>query len=238
MAFLRSTRKNRGSPLGTRVKRLPHYKLLLLVTLVCAGIILQLSGKTDLIGFVGLARQYAGHWWLALLLILIQIVLFTFAMTGSSMVWITAALFTPASSCLIMTTGTTLGGVSAYFFSSNLSGEWARKVATSRVYTVLQQEGGFASLLALRVMPGFPHSIINYSSGILRLKLTDFVAATVAGTALKTYLYSVLIYNATTPEDVSGGVGVATVWPLLLLSLLLLVFALVKRSLNKRKDTD
>lgn len=218
-----------------KVKRPSHFKLTILVALVCVGIILQLSGKTDLVGFIDLARQYAGHWWLALLLILVQIALFTFAMTGSSMVWITAVLFTPASSCLIMTTGTTVGSIAAYFFSSRLSSDWVRNVEASRVYRILQEQGGFVSLFALRVMPGFPHSVINYSSGILRLKLTSFVAAAAVGTAIKTYLYSVLIHEATTPDTVSEGIAVSTVWPLLLLSLLTLAVALGKEYLARHK---
>lgn len=213
---------------------LPHYKLILLITLVGCGVFLQLSGIIDLDRIIGLARQYADHWWLIALLITVQTVLFTFALAGSSMVWITAALFTPISSSLIITTGTTLGGIAAYVFSARLSDDWTRKVKASRVYQLLQKEGSFFNLLALRVMPGFPHSVINYSSGILKLNLINFISTAIAGTAIKTYVYSRLIYNATSPGTLSDNIDISTVWPLLALSMCLLIITLIKHYLDKK----
>ena len=213
---------------------MPNYKLILLICLICIGVFLQLSGIVDLDRIISLARQYTERWWLIVLLITLQIVLFTFALTGSSMVWITAALFTPVNSCLIITTGTTLGGMAAYVFSERLSDDWTRKVKISRVYQLLQREGSFFNLLALRVMPGFPHSIINYSSGILRLSLVNFIPATIAGTAIKTYVYSTLIYNATSAVTPDYNIRFSAVWPLLALSVCLLIITMIKHYLDKQ----
>ena len=213
---------------------MPNYKLILLIGLICIGVFLQLSGIVDLVRMISLARQYTDRWWLIVLLIILQTVLFTFALAGSSMIWITAALFTPIHSCLIITTGTTLGGMAAYVFSARLSDDWTRKVKGSRVYQLMRREGGFFNLLALRVMPGFPHSIINYSSGILRLSLINFIAATVAGTAIKTYVYSTLIYKATSAGTPGDNIGISAVWPLLALSLCLLIITMIKHYLDKQ----
>lgn len=208
-----------------------HYKLLILIILLGLGIALQLGGVIDLERFVTVTRQYADRWWLAVLLVIIQTVLFTFALTGSSMVWITAALFTPLASTIIITAGTTLGGISAYLFSERLSADWTQKIKNSRIYKLLRREGNFISMLALRIMPGFPHSVINYSSGILQLKFINFIPATILGTAIKTYVYSVLIYNATTPDASTNSIDLSTIWPLLVLSLLLLAAIFIKHYL-------
>lgn len=213
---------------------MPHYKLILLIILVFCGVFLQLSGIVDLNSLISLARQYTDHWWLIVLLITIQTLLFTFALAGSYMLWITAAIFTPVYSSLIITTGTTLGGVAAYAFSARLSDDWTRKVKVSRVYKLLQKEGGFVNLLALRVMPGFPHSIINYSAGILKLSLINFIPATIAGTAIKTYVYSSLIYKATSPGTLADKIGISAVWPLLALSLSLLIITLIKNYMDNK----
>jgi uncharacterized membrane protein YdjX (TVP38/TMEM64 family) len=213
---------------------LSHYKLIILFILVSLGIALQLSGTIELERLITAARQYGDRWWLGVLLVAIQTALFTFAMTGSSMVWITAALFTPHTSTAIITAGTTLGGISAYVFAERLSEEWTHKIKFSRIYQLLHKEGNFLTLFALRIMPGFPHSVINYSSGILKLRFINFVPATIAGTAIKTYVYSIFIYNATTPGILNNTIDLSIVWPLLALSLLILAAIIVKHYLHNK----
>ena len=211
-----------------------HYKFIVLLILVGLGLALQQTGAIDLEGLIIFARQYADRWWLGVLLVVIQTVLFTFAMAGSSIVWITAAIFTPVTSTAIIASGTTLGGISAYLFSERLSEEWTQKIKFSRIYQLLQKESNFFTLFALRLMPGFPHSVINYSCGILKTRLINFIPAAIAGTAIKTYVYSLVIYNATTPEALTSTIDLSTVWPLLVLSLLILAAVFVKRYLRNK----
>ncbi len=209
-----------------------HYKIIILLVLVVTGVVLQLTGTIDSEQLISIARQYADHWWLGVALVVIQAVMFTFAIAGSSMVWISAALFPPVISTAIIVAGTTLGGVSAYLFSQHLSGEWTHKVKHSRIYRLLSKEGGFITLFALRVMPGFPHSVINYSCGFLHIRLINFIPAAILGTAIKTYVYSVIIYNATTAGALTRAIDISTVWPLLALSLLILAAIFLKRYLK------
>lgn len=202
--------------------------------LVGLGLILQQTGAIDLEGVILLARQYSDRWWLGILLVLIQTVLFTFAMTGSSIVWITAAIFTPVTSTAILASGTTLGGISAYLFSERLSEEWTKNIKSSRIYQLLHKQSNFITLFALRVMPGFPHSVINYSCGILKTSLINFTSAAIAGSIIKTYVYSIVIYKATTPDTLTRTISLSSVWPLLALSMLLLAAIAVKYYLNNR----
>ena len=202
--------------------------------LVFVGIALQVSGTIDARQIISLAREYAGVWWLGVLLIAIQVVLFTFALAGSTLIWIIAALFTPFTSTVMITTGTTLGGVMAYLFSNKMSDEWVRKAQDSRVYQLMREKGDLYTLLALRLMPGFPHSVINYSAGILKVGLTRFVPATIAGSAIKSYVYSSVIYNATLMENSTGDIEFSDIWPLLALSLLILAGIAVRNYLGHK----
>jgi len=211
-----------------------HYKLIILVILVGLGLALQQTGAIDLQGLIILARQYADRWWMGVLLVVIQTVLFTFAMAGSSIVWITAAIFTPVTLTFIITSGTTLGGISAYLFSERLSEEWTKNIKFSRIYQLLYKESNFFTLFALRVMPGFPHSVINYSCGILKTRLIHFIPAAIAGTAIKTYIYSVVIYKVTTPDTLTGTINLSSVWPLMALSMLILTVIAVKHYLKNK----
>ena len=61
----------------------PRYlKILLLALLFTLGLGMELSGILDLRQMLSLAREYSQHWWLAVLLILLPALLFSFALAG------------------------------------------------------------------------------------------------------------------------------------------------------------
>ena len=209
-----------------------HHKLQLLIFLVVLGFALQYSGAIDPLRLIIVAREYADHWWLMILLVAIQTIMFTFAAPGSSIVWVSAALYPPVISVSIIASGTVIGGITAYLFSVHLSSEWTHKVEKSRIYRLLRKESGFLTLFALRVMPGFPHSAINYSSGILKVRFITFIPASAAGSAIKAYVYSKSIYSAIGSDGLMRSIDFATVWPLLVLSLSIIIAMLVKHHMD------
>ena len=213
---------------------MPRGKLFILALLVAAGVALQLSGQFDLRELLSLAREHADKWWLYALLVIIQTALFTFALPGSSMVWITAVIAPPLTATVVITAGTTLGSIAAYMFSARLSEEWRHTVRNSRVYKLLKHEDSFFRLFALRIMPGFPHSVINYSAGLLRLKLVKFIPAAIAGTAVKNYLYSVLIFNAASSGDRLSRIDISALWALFALSVIILAFGILWRNVTRQ----
>ena len=139
-------------------------KLLILALLITIGLLLQLFGLFDVENMLVLARGYADHWWLIVVLILAQTVLFTFALAGSLFLWVAATLYPPLLSTFILAAGATLGGITAYFFSKNMTEEWTRRIENSHAYKILHEQDNFFTLFALRVFPAFPHSLVNYSS--------------------------------------------------------------------------
>jgi len=198
-------------------------KLLIIALLITIGILMDIAGLLDPEKMLLLAREYTEHWWLVVVLILLQTILFTFALAGSIFLWITAPLYPPAMAAFILAAGATLGGVTAYFFSKNMTDEWAQKIENSHVYRLLHQQDNFFTLFALRVFPAFPHSVINYSSGILKVKLSHFISAAFLGVGIKSYIYSRVIYNAATTASIDGLLNLSTYGPLILLSALTLV---------------
>ena len=154
-------------------------KIITLGVLIVVGALLQMSGLLDPGEIIVMARQYTDHWWLPVVLVLLQVLLFTFALAGTVFLWVAAVLFPPLTASIILAAGATLGGVSAYFFSATLSDEWVHRVENSHIYRVLQKQDNFFALLAMRIMPAFPHGLVNYSSGILKVNLANFVLATI-----------------------------------------------------------
>ena len=106
-------------------------KLVIVAVLVALGLAGEVFGLLDAEKWIGLARQYAQHWWLVLLIILIQSILFTFALAGSLFLWVAALLYPPVTATLILVTGSTLGGLGAYFLSGYLTDEVKNKIENS-----------------------------------------------------------------------------------------------------------
>ena len=209
-------------------------KFIILLILISIGVALQISELLEPQKAIAMARQYADNWWLIVVLIVLQVILFTFALAGSSFLWVAATLYPPVTATLILAFGATLGGISAYFFSQRLTEEWIHKVENNRVYKLLQKEDNFFTLLALRVMPAFPHSIINYSSGILNIKLIYFIPAAFIGIGIKSFIFSRVIYNATSTASMSDLLSLSTFGPLILLSALLLLGIFIKYRIDVR----
>jgi uncharacterized membrane protein YdjX (TVP38/TMEM64 family) len=210
------------------------YKLIILGVLITTGILLQISGLLDPGDLIIIARGYADYWWLPVILVLLQVLLFTFAQAGSLILWVAAALYPPVTATLILAGGATLGGVSAYYFSARLSDEWVHRVENSRVYKVLHKQDNFFTLLAMRVMPAFPHGLINYSSGILKTNLMHFVPAAFIGIGLKSYVYAKVIYSATSGASLTDLFDIAIFGPLVLLSVVIFGGVFVKYKYDQK----
>ena len=212
-----------------------HYKKLLIVALmITAGIMLEIAGLLDAERMLNVAREYADHWWLVLVLILLQAILFTFALAGSFFLWIAAPLYSPAMATFILAAGGTLGGISAYFFSRRLTDDCIEKIQNSHAYRLLHKQDNFFTLFALRVFPAFPHALVNYSSGMLNVKLSHFIAATILGISIKTYIYANVIYNATSSVSLGQLLDISTYGPLILLSVIILLGVFINYKITSR----
>jgi len=209
-------------------------KLFIVAMLITAGILLEMYGVLDTEKMLNIAREYADYWWLVVVLILLQTVLFTFALAGSLFLWVAAPLYPPAMATFILAAGGTLGGVTAYLFSKNLTDEWIKKIENSHTYKLLHKQDNFFVLFALRVFPAFPHSVVNYSSGILNVKLSHFIPAAILGISIKSYIYSKVIYSATTSASIEDLLDISTYGPLILLSALTLVGVFIKYKLQDK----
>ena len=193
-------------------------KLLLIVLLVTLGVYLEISGWLDARQVLEVARGYAQHWWLILILILAQTILFTFALAGSLFLWVAAPLYPPPVATFILAAGGTLGGLGAYYFSEYLTADWRHRIENSRSYKLLHAQDNFFTLFAMRVFPAFPHSVVNYSAGILKARLSHFILAAILGISIKSYVYAQVIYSASTSLSLDVLLDVWIVGPLVLLS--------------------
>lgn len=211
-------------------------KLLIIALLISTGFMLDFYGLLEPEKMLGIARVYADHWWLVVVLILLQAVMFTFALAGSLFLWVAAPLYPPATAAFILGAGAALGGVGAYWFSQKLTDDWIARIENSHAYKLLHKQDNFFALFALRVFPAFPHSLVNYSSGILRVRLSHFILAAFLGVGIKSYIYSRVIYNAASGASLDELMNISTYGPLLLLSALSLAGLFIKYWISNRKE--
>jgi len=205
------------------------YKIIVFCVLIAiVAVLLHISDLLDPEKLIAIAREYADYWWLPIILVLLQVLLFTFALAGSVFLWVAAALYPPLTATMILAAGATIGGVSAYYFSARVSDEWVHRVESSHVYKVLHKQDSFFMLLAMRVMPAFPQALINYSSGFLNVRLLHFIPAAFIGVALKSYVYAGVIYQATSGASIDNLLDITTIGPLVLFSVALSVGVFVK----------
>ena len=211
-------------------------KLLIVIVLITVGILLDFAGWLDAEKILVVAREYTHHWWLVVVLILLQTVLFTFALAGSLIFWVAAPLYPPAMATFILAAGATLGGIGAYYFSGYMTDEWIHRIENSHAYKLLHKEDNFFTLFALRVFPAFPHSLVNYSSGVLKVKLSHFIAAAFLGVGIKSYVYADIVYNLTTTASIDDLFNVSTIGPLVLLSAITFLGVFIKYKMTSKHE--
>ena len=197
-----------------------YWRPLVLFALVVLGIILYLLDVFDFDQILKVAQNYAQHWWTATVLVALQALLFTFALPGSLFLWVVALIYAPFTATIILVTGSTLGALGAYWFARWESVTWVAQIRQNRFFHVLEKRGDFLTLSTLRILPSFPHSVINYGSGILRLPLGQFVGSSLVGFTMKNYLYTSAIHGAVTAADPSEVIRLEIIGPLVLLALL------------------
>lgn len=212
-----------------RTESAPNWPLALLTALVALGLAAPFLEWFAWREALAWARGHAGQWWLPPALILLQALLFMFALPGSTVLWLVAPLYAPPAATLILTAGGLAGALAAYGFSHRLTEVQQAHLRRHPVWRTLERESDFLVLCALRLVPAFPHSVLNYGAGILRLPLRGFAASVAIGFGLKAYLYSSVIHRLIETSDARGLLRPETLLPLLLLALLLLAAHVLRR---------
>lgn len=171
--------------------------------------------------------QLWGEWlsarpWALLLLLLIQVALFALALPGSLVLWLVAPVLPWLPAVLLLLLGSVLGSVAAWLVARWLGASARSRVAGHPVFKLLSDASDPLTQTALRVLPGFPHSMVNYAAGVLALPLPSFILAACIGLGLKWMLYVSAIQGLLEAGEEGGAPGLIALLPLLLLALFLL----------------
>jgi uncharacterized membrane protein YdjX (TVP38/TMEM64 family) len=206
------------------------WPLALLAALVALGLAAHALGLVDARVALAWARIHAAQWWFPAALVALQVLLFTFGLPGSAVLWLAAPLYAPPAATAILTAGGCLGALAAHGFASGLTGASQQRLQASPGYRILQRESDFLVLCALRLAPGFPHSVINYAAGMLRVRRAPFIASAAIGFGVKSWLYATVIHGALAAGRPADLLAPAALWPLVaLVAVVLLARVLLRR---------
>ncbi len=161
--------------------------------------------------------------------ILIMAVTLAFGLPGSIGLWLIAPFYTPLAATPMLILGSLGGALGAYYLSSRFSDRLAPKGLTRKIMRKLEKRSDFLTQCALRVLPGFPHSVVNFAAGLLRLPLGTFVMAAIIGLGVKWAVYASAIYGALEAVESEEAVRPEVILPLVALTLLLLIGAWLRR---------
>lgn len=207
-----------------------YFKLIILLVILLTGIIVQKTGILDISRALELTEAIAGSWWFPPLAVIVQVVMYMLAFPGSILMWTLGAIYQPWTATILVVAGGVTGGLAAYLFASSLSSSWTARLSGSKVFNILKKNSGFLHLCILRCLPGFPHSFINYSAGILKVKLLPFILSTALGFSIKGFIYCSAIYSAVYMDDLEDVISIANLWPLIIL----VIFFLFGIAVQKR----
>lgn len=211
---------------------------LLLLAIVVAGLLVARWADPELAVLLEWGHALADRPWALVGVVIGMAVLFTFALPGSTGLWLIAPFHPPLLAVALLLAGSLPGALGAYGLSRRLGGRWTPGSRADRMVQLLSHRGDWLTQCALRTLPGFPHSFVNYAAGVLSLPVGPFLLAAAVGLTIKWGVYAYAIRGAVEALEAGEALRPQTVLPLFLLAVLLLLGALARRWLEPDTKAD
>jgi uncharacterized membrane protein YdjX (TVP38/TMEM64 family) len=113
---------------------------------------------------------------------------------GSILTLAGGAIFGPVFGAIWNLSGATLGATGAFLIARYVAGDWVARRAGGRLAAAIDgvEQEGWRFVAFVRLVPLFPFNLVNYAFGLTRIRLVEFVLASVVfmvpGTIAYTYL--------------------------------------------------
>ncbi len=183
------------------------------------GVLWWGTDASDREGWLAFGEQLAAHPWALPALVLLQATMFTLGLPGALVLWLVAPFFSVATSIGALLVGSLLGSAGARAMGAWLGEAVRARHAHRRAFRLLAERGDLGTQTALRLLPGFPHTVVNFGAGVLGLPLGPFLAAALVGFLVKWSLYVPAVRGLIAGADPEGSFGPATLAPLVALAL-------------------
>ncbi len=212
----------------------PSSRALLLGLVLLLGVSVAIRGPVDAETLLRLGSSVAARPSFTAAAILAMALMLTVGLPGSVCLWLVAPFHPPWLATVLLTVGGVAGAAGAYSFSSWVGRRWTPGAVGQRVVDLLGRQGDLLTQIALRVLPGFPHQIVNFGAGLLSLPKLRFLIGAAVGLAVKWAVYASAVYGVTEAVTAGEVLHPGVIIPLLVLTALLLTGAVVRRRAAER----
>ncbi len=178
----------------------------------------------------------ASAWWAPLLIIGIMAAMFTLALPGSLLIVLAGIFYTPLAATAMAVAGGVIGSTGGFFLARACAPVFTDRFADCAPYRAMQSRTGFPTLFTLRVLPGMPHAVVNYSAGLLNVPRLPFALSTALGFAVKGLLYASAAHDVSRLRPGQRMLSVDVLWPFAALALLAVTALYVERRLLLRRS--
>jgi len=213
-------------------------RLWILPILLLIGALVAWQQPFTLNDLMAWGQVWASEPWVVAAAVVLMAVLFALGLPGSMGIWFLAPFHAPWLTTVLMVVASVVGAVAAYHLADRLRGRWHQsshqKGWAGQVINLLARESGVPTQTALRILPGFPHAVVNFAGGVLRLPWTGFLFSAVVGLTIKWGIYAWAIYGVADALISGEALSATAVWPLLVLSVLLLAGVWARQRVSKR----
>jgi uncharacterized membrane protein YdjX (TVP38/TMEM64 family) len=158
---------------------------------------------------------------------------------GSVLTVAGSALFGPICGTLWSLTGATLGATLAFVIARYVASDWVAARSGERLGRLMRgvEEEGWRFVAFVRLVPLFPFNLINYAVGLTRIRLREYVLASLVCMAPGALAYSYLGYAGREAAFGQAGAIRKAVLALALLAAVAFLPRLVRR-LKGQRFTD
>ena len=131
--------------------------------------------------------------------------------SGTLLAGASGLLFGPLVGELVGVAGATAGAALAFLLARRWGAGPAQALATPRAQRLQARVEArpFRALVALRLAPGVPTTVLNYAAGLTRIPARTFVAASAVGGAPRIFVYTALGGSLARPDSALGVIALA-----------------------------
>src|SRR5207245_2523858 len=117
--------------------------------------------------------------WAPILFVLLYAMATVLFVPGSVLTLAGGALFGPIWGTLWNLTGATLGATLAFVIARYAASDWLAKRSSDRLGRLMRgvEEEGWRFVAFVRLVPLFPFNLVNYAFGLTRIRLREYVLA-------------------------------------------------------------
>lgn len=213
-----------------------RHKNLVLIALILAMMATLAAMPIDQAQLLEWGAAIAKHPLAIVAVVALMAALMSIGLPGSVCFWLIAPFHAPWLATLMLVAGSSTGAFGAYKLGTRLGDGWQPRRASRHVLRLLHERGDFPTQMALRVLPGFPHAVVNIAAGVLGLRLWIFLLAAVVGLSVKWGVYTSAVHGVRSAQASGSLLDASVMLPLLVLTALLITGGVIRYQVEKRQQ--